>query len=146
MVNYMVTGAVISFTVREPFIALPLAVLSHFVLDSIPHFGDNDESDTKEGYFPRFKKAVLIIDAVLTAIFLAWLVASGSTLAVACAIAAASPDFVWIYREIVLKIRGSLKPRNAISKFHEIVQWYEKRWAIIIDAMYLAFMLRFLVL
>lgn len=144
MINHMVTGAVIAFTVKEPLLALPLAVLSHFVLDSIPHFGDNDQCASKEGYFPRFKKVVLITDAAFTVIFMSWLVVSGYTLAIACAVAAASPDFVWIYREIVLKIRGSLKPRNVISKFHETVQWYEKRWAIVIDVAYLAFMLRVL--
>ena len=121
-------------------------MLSHFVLDSIPHFGDNDQCASKEGYFPRFKKVVLITDAAFTVIFMSWLVVSGYTLAIAGAVAAASPDFVWIYREIVLKIRGSLKPRNVISKFHETVQWYEKRWAIIIDVAYLAFMLRVLAL
>lgn len=146
MINHMVTGAVIAFTVKEPLLALPLAVLSHFVLDSIPHFGDNNQGVSKEGYFPRFKKAVLITDAAFTVIFMSWLVVSGYTLAIAVAVAAASPDFVWIYREIVLKIRGSLKPRNVISKFHETVQWYEKRWAIIIDVAYLAFMLRVLAL
>ena len=62
-------GAVIAFTVKKPLLALPLAVLSHFVLDSIPHFGDNNQGVSKEGYFPRFKKAVLITDAALTVIF-----------------------------------------------------------------------------
>ncbi len=37
--NHAVTGALIAGAVGNPFLAIPLAFASHFVLDAIPHFG-----------------------------------------------------------------------------------------------------------
>lgn len=142
MTNHMVTGAVIALVIKQPALALPLSVLSHFVQDLLPHFGDNDIA--KEGYFSRLKRTVVIIDAILATTFMIWLITHHNMLAVLCAIAAASPDFVWIYREIILKIRGSVKPRNALSKLHERLQWGERRWGWLIEIIYLAIMLRVL--
>jgi hypothetical protein len=37
--NHVLSGAVIGAVVREPLVALPLGVGSHFLLDSMPHWG-----------------------------------------------------------------------------------------------------------
>jgi hypothetical protein len=37
--NHGMAGAVIALTVKQPVLAVPLAFLSHFATDMIPHFG-----------------------------------------------------------------------------------------------------------
>jgi hypothetical protein len=37
--NHGMTGAVLALVIKQPALAVPLAFLSHFVTDMIPHFG-----------------------------------------------------------------------------------------------------------
>jgi hypothetical protein len=41
--NHGMTGAAIALAVKQPALAVPLAFLSHFVTDMIPHFGLNEQ-------------------------------------------------------------------------------------------------------
>ena len=63
-------------------------------------------------------------------------------LAAVCAVAAVSPDFVWIYREAVIRLKVSIKPRNAFSRFHEQIQWGERPWGLIIEIVFAFAMLQ----
>lgn len=36
--NHALTGAVIALAINEPWLAIPLAFLSHFAIDAIPHW------------------------------------------------------------------------------------------------------------
>lgn len=132
----MAAGAIIAYAFKQPALALPIAFISHFLLDSLPHFGDNGVA--KEGYFSTYKRAVVAVDCVLAALFVIWLFSLHNPLALLCAIVAASPDFVWAYRELIIKLRGSAKPRNIITRFHEKIQWGEFRWGWIAEILYLA--------
>jgi hypothetical protein len=38
-INHTVTGGLIALTIRQPALVAPLALVSHFVLDVIPHYG-----------------------------------------------------------------------------------------------------------
>jgi hypothetical protein len=38
--NHVITGAILVAAIKNPVVALPLALASHFVLDYLPHFGD----------------------------------------------------------------------------------------------------------
>src|SRR5579862_4850839 len=38
--NHVLTGLLIVSVVHNPVIALPLAFLSHFLVDALPHYGD----------------------------------------------------------------------------------------------------------
>mgnify|MGYP000975348924 CR=1 FL=1 len=138
--NHMLTGAVISMAVGQPYLAIPLAILSHFVLDPLPHFGEVGVG--KEGYFSRLKRTVIIVDALIAGVVLAWLLIHSHWLAAVCAIAAVSPDFIWIYREAVIRLKGSMKPRNAFSRFHERIQWGERSWGLIIEIVFAVGMLQ----
>ena len=138
--NHMLTGAVISMAVGQPYLAIPLAILSHFVLDPLPHFGEVGVG--KEGYFSRLKRTVIIVDALIAGVVLAWLLIHSHWLAAVCAIAAVSPDFIWIYREVVIRIKGTVKPRNAFSRFHERIQWGERSWGLIIEIVFAVGMLQ----
>lgn len=135
MTNHMAVGAIVAYVIKQPTLALLLAFLSHFLLDALPHFGDNGVA--KEGYFSSLKRTVVIIDCVFATLLLAWLISQHTLFAIVCAVAAVSPDFVWVYREIVIKIWGSAKPRNVITRFHEKIQWGEFPWGWIPEIGYL---------
>ena len=54
--NHALTGAAIGFIVGVPAIAIPLALISHFVLDAIPHFrsGIEGEKFMKANWFQNY--------------------------------------------------------------------------------------------
>ena len=83
MTNHMVTGAVIALVVKQPALALPLAFLSHFVLDALPHYGERGE----EQMFSRLTRAVIVTDLVVAGSFWLWLLVSGQYLPAAAAFA-----------------------------------------------------------
>lgn len=41
-INHTITGATIGALIQNPVIALPIALISHLVLDIIPHSGDKN--------------------------------------------------------------------------------------------------------
>ena len=61
--NHILTGATIALAVNHPAVAIPLAFVSHFAWDAIPHFGDGTED-----VFNRNKKRIFRI-IVFTDIF-----------------------------------------------------------------------------
>ena len=122
----MATGALIAITVKEPALVLPLAFLSHLLLDSIPHFGYNGSG--LEDFFRRpIVKYIIFFDIIGVAIILvtlepSWLVYSAMLLAV-------SPDFIWYIRYYFFEKRGIFKTgerMDLFSKIHAKVQWFER--------------------
>lgn len=116
------TGAVIALAVKQPALAIPLAFLSHFVCDLIPHFG----LDEKEIFGKRFN-IILISDflfAVLLMIVLAILFPDQMWLIWACMIAAASPDLMWAYHRLYIERLQKRRPSlGDIANFHHKIQW-----------------------
>lgn len=144
--NHATTGAVIALVVKQPALALPLAFMSHFVLDALPHFGVDYEQPDNHGVL---KKAV-IIDATLTASFFLILIFFGFWLAVAGAVLAVLPDVVWFVKYAHDKYYGrpfSL-PKDWFSRAHKKIQWGEhpKGWIIEIIWLVLAAPLLFALL
>lgn len=122
--SHAITGAAIAVVVGEPVLALPLAFASHFLLDALPHIG----LDEFGGHLKKKKlfHSILIIDALLLALFLLFLLFSGvSWLVFACVFLAGSPDFVWAYRYVVQEKLGAQKQhaKNAFNRFHSKIQW-----------------------
>ena len=118
--NHTLTGALVGLTITVPIIALPLAFLLHFVLDSLPHY-DNDAHTT------RNFKIMLLMDALLAAsvLLLITVVHPGYWwLGVLCGIACASPDLMWFPRW-VNELRGRPnKPMHIVARFHSRIQRY----------------------
>ncbi len=68
--NHAVTGAIIGLTVANPVAAVVAALLSHFILDMIPHFGSDEDFISTMKF-----RVMLVVDALLCValvIFLAW--------------------------------------------------------------------------
>ncbi len=123
--NHIATGAVIALAVKQPAIALPLAFVSHFVLDGLPHYGV--PMDRRHEYASL--KRMLVIDAVCSGLLVvAMILLTRSWLVVGCMLAAFSPDSVWGFKLAYDKLNGrrySL-PRDVFSRFHKKIQWGER--------------------
>lgn len=135
--NHAITAANMALITQQWWI-VPLALLSHFLLDMLPHYGDPGVE--KKG--ARFK-VVLIIDAVLF-FGLVWLMFSTNTshkwLIFAAMMAAVIPDTVWAYRMYREKIEGALPKRNKVTHFHASIQWGERDWGWVVEACWLSVM------
>lgn len=142
--NHGLTGASIAILLADkPLIALPLAFMSHFVLDALPHSGFDDVG----GHLKVSKKVffgTLALDATLLFGSFLLLVFGGAPLMVfACWFLAGSPDFAWAYRYVIKEKFGRIKeaPKHGLNKFHSWIQWSQTRagWFIEIPVMVFLF-------
>lgn len=139
----MLTGAVIAVGLKRPELAIPLALLSHFVLDAIPHFGF-DEEDVLVPNKTKLFKAVITTDttaAVVALIALPILAHAQPWTIFASMLAAFSPDLVWIYRFFDQNRHQQNKSKGRFVRFHKSIQWSETRRGIHVEYMWAVGML-----
>lgn len=121
--NHGLTGAVIALLVKEPVLAVPLSLASHFACDAIPHGG----LFPGEKLFDRRFNWTLAADftfAVILMVILGILFPAQRWLIWACMIAAASPDLMWAYYHLyVEKIKGRKSTLDPLTRFHSWIQW-----------------------
>lgn len=131
--NHVLTGAGVALFISTPAVALPVAFVSHFILDALPHFGV--AYDKVAGRRPKIFSYVTWTDAVIVCVLLVTAIVLHSWLALACMIAALSPDFVWIYKYVFREKFGSLppSPKGPVSQFHKAIQQYERHWGLYIE-------------
>ena len=124
--NHALTGALIGLTVQEPWLAAPLAFLSHFVCDAIPHYDPPGGTNQERLGSRRFIRE-LIISAFICLGIVAWLFIVHPRnwfLACACAFLAASPDLFWMPRFIHRLRTGKDRPPHGwFLRFHSWIQW-----------------------
>lgn len=125
--NHALTGAIIGLSIANPVLALPLAFLSHFVCDAIPHY-DPPEPDVAKLYrSKRFMYEFLIGGGalcLLVVLLLALARPQHWLSAAVCAFLATSPDLFWIPRFLRARRGGIDRPlRNWFLQFHDWVQW-----------------------
>jgi hypothetical protein len=142
--NHTLTGAVIAVVVKQPALAVPLAFVSHFVLDALPHFGvDYHERHN----YPSFKR-VLGTDLVVMPLLLilvpfllhSWWVLTAMLIAIA-------PDAIWFIK-FYLDLRRGVKfqlPQDPFSRFHKRIQWGERPWGWRIEIAWAVFVMTLLV-
>jgi len=132
-INHALTGAVIGTWVGQPLLAIPLAFASHFVLDVLPHFGQNYEERTK------IFKAVVGVDIALLALLFSNLALRSEWLMTSAAVTAMSPDFAWIYRFTIKEHFGTLPkpPLNKFNQFHVGIQKLESMGNLIFEIVWL---------
>ncbi len=110
--NHGLTGAVIALTVKKPELAIPLAFLSHFAQDAIPHF-DYFQGKNGTGILKGKFNILLVSDftlSVLLMVILALAFPEHKWLIWSCMVVAASPDLIWgyhfLYRKRTVKDYG----------------------------------------
>lgn len=141
-VVHVAAGAAIVATIQNPWISLPVAVLSHFVLDALPHYGDIKAHRAQQLAEQRWAVPLDALAAlvVLLAIVIVypdqpWLVALGGVLC-------ASPDIGHVFPFVRYLRTGDASPaRDWLSRFHDKIQWCERRWGIAVELPFLAVML-----
>lgn len=140
--NHMLTGAVIAAAVQQPILVVPLAFLSHFVLDAFPHFGVEESDSAARNNHPLFR-AVLTIDLIilfLALIFVPILFHQGVSwwILLLGMLAAYAPDVVWLshfYHDHKGHIR---KEPIRLTKFHQKIQWFERPPGLITEIIWFA--------
>ncbi|MGC1177404.1 MAG: hypothetical protein WA843_05020 [Candidatus Saccharimonadales bacterium] len=125
-INHALTGSLIGLIVGEPLLAVPLAVVSHFVCDAIPHFGGRlpPEVSLKTKWFRNY----LITDASLcVALVVCLLVVMPRhwLLSAICAFAAASPDLLSMNRFFKTRAGRPWKAGRYVT-FAKNIQWFEQ--------------------
>jgi len=124
--NHALTGALIGLTVTNPWLALPLAFVSHFVCDAIPHYDMKDTSEAQLIGSKRFVTWYILVPGAVCALIVAVLAAARPAhwlLAAICAFVAASPDLFWAPRFLYVRRTGKDRPLNAFLRFHAGLQW-----------------------
>jgi hypothetical protein len=132
-INHALTGAVIGMTVPNPAVAMGAALLSHFVCDVIPHYGEGPASIKTRKF-----RNLLIIDALLCVllVFVIGLYSGSSWFIVAmCAFLAAAPDFASVNRYIHV-VHGIQWAPGWFTKFASGIQWFERPVGIIVEAVW----------
>lgn len=135
--NHAVTGALIAAAVSNPVIGLPLALLSHFALDALPHFGAHTVAKPGSKEF----KYILIFDGFLTTSFLItiffagiaadypwWLLPLGGFLG-------GIPDLMWL-KHYQNDLRGQDKHWDIVRTIHKKIQRYEVSWGWTVEAVW----------
>lgn len=135
--NHAVVGSLIVATVANPVIGLPLALLSHFALDSLPHFGAHTVASPKSKEF----KAILIMDGFLLTCFIIlvtfagiragfewWLLPAGAFLAWI-------PDVMW-YKHYQNDLKDQTKIWDPVRRFHKRIQRWEVPWGWVVESIW----------
>ena len=131
-INHVVFGSLVAVIIREPALAVPISLGSHFVMDAIPHYGDDPKA-------PRGSKQYnlrIVADAIACILVLLLFVSlhpPNTMLLITCAVVAASPDFIWPLA-LYIKQKG---PLWAFFKFHKNIQ-RESRTGIYLEIVWLA--------
>jgi hypothetical protein len=130
--NHAITGALIGLALPNMWLGVPLAILSHFVLDAIPHYdvpGDTNEARIGSKQFLLVQ--ILGGGAVCALlVFVLWQFAPVYWFSAAvCAFAAASPDLLSFPRFVSVKRGGhDLVEKNWFWKFHNDIQRQHPRY------------------
>lgn len=130
--NHVVTGALIATVIPQPLVAVPLALLSHFVLDMLPHFGDTDQ----HSWLNRNFIYILAADAFICASFLLALVILQPVnwvLMIICGVVAVSPDALWLPYYLAER-KGIQREHSPLAKLFKWIQWGERPSGIYIEA------------
>lgn len=126
-INHALTGAIVGLAVTNPALAVPLAFLSHFALDAVPHYDPPGETDevrinSKTFLWVQLVAGFVLCVGLVAILFIArpthWLNAS------VCAFVATSPDLLSIPRFISVKRTGrDIKEQNWFWRIHGKIQW-----------------------
>ncbi len=137
--NHVVAGALIATAVANPLAAVPLAFASHFVLDMLPHYGENGT----KSWLGRNFNHVLFTDAAITSAVLLGLILlqpANILLILVCGIIAVLPDLVWL-PYYMADLRQQPLEQGPFARFSKWIQWGETPKGIYIEILFFALLL-----
>lgn len=130
--NHAFTGAAIGLAVQQPLLVIPLALLSHFVLDAIPHFGGHPVYEWGHKHFTK----IIALDAALTIIGVSLVVLFAPHLVVAVLLGMA---FAMLPDLSLIHYYTSGRQKHWFHDFHLGIQWFERPPGLLVEAAYLVF-------
>jgi hypothetical protein len=132
--NHGLVGMLIGAYLPLP-VAIPLAFVSHFVLDIIPHFGiPRNKRNNSKGL-----KIFMHIDASLAFALGVIAVYTGKWDMFITGLVAYSPDFVWFITYWKNGGKLNVTTNSKFSKFHKDIQKFERPWGAIVELALFAF-------
>jgi hypothetical protein len=140
-INHAVTGALIAAAINEPVLALPAALLSHFVLDAVPHW------DYKIKPQIARRQVIMLADLALSLallLILALTVDAKPYLIIIGGLLGILPDAMWLRFFVTGRpsIHGNPKKIiNRIRQFHHWIQWSETSWGFFVELAWFPIML-----
>lgn len=132
--NHAITGALIATLIKQPLVAIPLAFLSHFVCDALPHFDAGFTFGKRSMYIYLFFDGLF---AFFAAVFLLIMGVENPILLAVCGFAAMSPDLIWLYYGLNRKL-NRYELYGPLSKLHHVIQWSATKWGIIPELIWAA--------
>lgn len=136
---HAITGAAIGLALRNPWLVVPAALLSHFVLDALPHFHHHSFGDSSRRPWSASLRRMIALDATLVlASIVAMLTQPHLRGAILLGITSAMlPDLLW-------PLRGAVARLESFFRLHQAIQWAEKPWGVWVEAPYCLLMLALL--
>lgn len=127
--NHAASATVIALSITNPILAVPLAFVSHFALDALPHYSAREHFGLGTGkyYLPIIADIVATVTFTIMAMRF-WPGHGG--LILACIVAATAPDYIW---PLNLTPFGK-KYLSGFFAFHLGIQRYESARGIYIEA------------
>lgn len=126
--NHGLVGGLIARYMPLP-LALPLAFVSHFVLDALPHYGIPQKQRDTSKLWKRF----FTIDAFATFGLAVYAVLDHHYAMFFGGLAAVIPDFLWVARVIKTRSFNMSRNGNWFTKWHAGIQKFERPWGIWIE-------------
>lgn len=147
--NHALTGAVVSLVVKRPELAIPLAFLSHFVVDMVPHYnpaGVKGVNKLKQKLTQRSFRWIFAIDMITWPLLLIglplFLVTDVSPWTIFfCILGAVSPDFIDGYYLFTQSVRKKIVHPGWFARFSVAIQTYEKPPGLIVEIAWGALMI-----
>lgn len=128
---HTLTGALIAVAVKDPLLAAPLAFMSHFVLDSTPHFGI-EGLDFKK-HQGRVVGVIDCFGALITWLILISVSPSQWFLVSVGVFFACLPDLLYLP-----DIFFNYIPAKKLYRFHSRIQWSQTPMGTITDGIWAA--------
>ena len=129
--NHALTGGVIAYYLPIP-IALPVAFASHFVLDSLPHYGIPNNKRDRSSFWKYF----FTFDTLATFALAIYAIYTKHYVMFLGGLVATMPDFLWLGRVIKTKSFDLSKNTNKFTRWHAKIQHYERSWGLLVELPY----------
>ena len=131
--NHGLIGIVLGAYLPLP-IAVPVALISHFILDALPHYGI---AQNKRNTSVRYKR-IVIIDTFIALSFAVLAASQGKWSLFIVGWVAYSPDIMWVVSYFRHHKNLRIKITNPIMRFHKNIQRYERPWGAYVELALLA--------
>jgi len=142
--NHVLTGALLAVVLRKPELAIPLALVSHYILDMLPHYGYGNIPHEKRDTMKHFLlKQTIDAYLALGLFFLVPYLVRGHVAPVVtayCMAIASIPDAVWAYQYVKAQPHrtGQYSQPGPLTRFHKAIQWCERPWGIYVELAWFA--------